>query len=74
LEQLIEVRNNVSYRLVEAEANLNYWRMVVGKLKSNTQKTMDATNKIQINQKKIKLDKAFLKIIDSMIRKLTKKE
>lgn len=70
LTLLTEVRNKIASRMVENEANLEYWKFITNKKRADSSKYLVATEKMTINEDGIKADKIFLQIIDGMIKKL----
>ncbi len=68
-ELIIELRNSVAYRLIEARCNLAYWKRIIRKLKANTPEIIEAIEKKRINEVSIPKDVEFLKVIDEMIKK-----
>ena len=68
-EHIIELRNAVAYRLVEAKCNLAYWKRIVRKSKANSPQIVEALEKCRINEVSIPKDVEFLKVIDEMIKK-----
>jgi hypothetical protein len=68
-ELLIELRNKIGGRIVEEEANLSYWRIILRKTKKNSADMLETLKKIEGNEDSIKKDNVFLKCIDLMIRK-----
>ncbi|MCK9370698.1 hypothetical protein M0R04_12385 [Candidatus Dojkabacteria bacterium] len=67
-EHLIILRNNISYRLIEAKANIFYWQDVIKRSKQNSQEIVDARQSISLNEQNLKKDKLFLRCIDLMIK------
>jgi hypothetical protein len=73
--QIIEnLRDEVYTRIVTNKINKLYWEKKMKKAEVNTQKAVEAKEKININILNIKADKMFLKIIDNKIVKLNKKK
>ena len=70
LEALTELRDRIFSRLVENEANLEYWKLITSKKRANSDKYLVAKDKIAINEEGIKEDKVFLQVIDGMIKRL----
>lgn len=67
-ELLIEFRNLIAMRRTEYIANAAYWKQVSIKAKKNTQEAVDSSNNVALNETNAKKDKAFLKVIDSLIK------
>jgi len=66
---LIELRNKVSYRIIECKANIAYFQVVLRKLKNVSQEMVDGRKAIKTNEESIKKDEVFLRCIDLMIQK-----
>ena len=66
-ENLIKLREKVSFRRTEAKANMVYWKLVFKESKKDSQQRVDAHTKIGINQKSMKNDRVFLECIDRLI-------
>jgi DNA-directed RNA polymerase subunit F len=68
-ELLIEFRNKIAGRIIEARANTAYFQEVVKNDKQNSQEIVEHRLKLQINEQNIKQDKIFLRVIDLMLKK-----
>ena len=64
---LIEFRNSIAQRRIQAIANAEYWKVVFNKSKKGTQDRVDASNKIVTNKVSARKDKIFLECIDKLI-------
>lgn len=67
IELLIELRNQVAFRLISQEASELYWMEISKKTKKNSQERVDALQKVVANQQLSSADKKYLQIIDDML-------
>lgn len=67
-EHLIDIRNMVSRRIVEAKVNISYFYEVAKKAKKVSQEIVDARNSIALNESNIKKDMIFLRCIDLVLK------
>lgn len=68
-ELIIEFRNAIASRMIQQEANMRYFEIVIQREKPNTQEIVDARNNFALNQHNHKKDVLFLKCIDEMLTK-----
>lgn len=66
-QHLIELRDTVCARRIEALASAKYWHEVSKKAKTDTQERVDAQRNKSNNEMSAKKDKIYLKVIDKMI-------
>lgn len=64
----VELRNRIAGRLIEAQANVIYWRGVIKQAKTNSPEIMQAIESVTLNTENIKKDKVFVKCIDEMLK------
>jgi len=68
-ENLILFRNIIGLRIAETRANIEYWYLVTKKSKKNSQDRIDALNNRASNEKRLKKDLVFIKVVDGMLKK-----
>ena len=68
-ELLINLRNNIAYRMIDNKASILYFEEIAKGLKDNSQEKTDAFQTINTDSQNIKKDKLFLKCIDRMLKK-----
>ncbi len=66
-ELAIEFRNQIAARIIEAKANILYWKSVAGEPASKSITYMEALQSIETNEDNIKKDTIFLSCIDIML-------
>ena len=64
----IELRNKISARIVEAKANILYWKEVTKKSKRNSPEIVQALASIELNEANVEKDLVFLECVDKILK------
>lgn len=67
IELLIQLRNQVAFRIVSQEASKRYWQIMAKEAKKDTQERIDTLQKVSLNEQLISADKKYLQVIDEML-------
>lgn len=66
-ELTIKFRNKIAARIIEAKANILYWKSVYDQSRYQSSQFLAARDSIKLNEDNIKKDKVFLDCIDKML-------
>ena len=70
LELFIEFRNNIALRTIECKSSIAYWKEIFNISKKDEQERVDALNNISLNERNLKKDKIYLKVIDTLLEEI----